>query len=128
MPGLTPKDIAALEQELGCTLPVDVRAKYSESDGMFGPTNCRLLYPYRSTDGNDVVRINSVVKTQPAFPQFVAHIAILGDDGCGNLLCFDPEQSCAILWHPADGDCVQARFPTMTDLWAEVVRQYDSVA
>ena len=128
MPGLSPKDIAILEQELGCVLPADVRAKYSESDGFFGPTNCRFLYPYRSTDDTQVVRMNSTLKAESWFPQSLAQITILGDDGCGNLLCYDPKQGRAILWNAADGDWVQEAFPTMTDLWGHVVKLYESVA
>lgn len=128
MPGLSPKDIEALEQELGCVLPADVRAKYTESDGFLGPSSCRLLYPYGFADDTQVVQLNSMLKAEDWFPASLTGIAILGDDGCGNHLCFDPNQGRAIKWNPEDGDWIQAEFPTMTDLWAHVLKFYASVA
>ena len=128
MAGLTPQDIAALEAEIGCVLPGEARAKYSEGDGYLGPTNCNLLYPFRSDGDAQFVRVNLLMKSQEWFPSFLSGVAILGDDGCGNYLCFDPTQSRAILWNPADGDWIQATFASMNDLWGHVMKLYESVA
>jgi cell wall assembly regulator SMI1 len=128
VPALTAQQIAALEQQLGCVLPDDVRAKYGESDGLFGPTNCNLLYPYLSDTESQVVRLNALMKSQQWFPDWLPAVAILGDDGCGNYLCFDPAKRRALLWNPADGEWIQQEFPSMTALWAHVTKLYDSAA
>ena len=128
MPGLTSQDISTLEAELHCALPGDVRMKYAESDGLLGPTNCNFLYPFRSEADTQIVRINHLMKSEDWFPPALSSVAILGDDGCGNYLCFDPQKSRALIWNPADGDWVQDTFPSMTEAWAHIVKLYASVA
>jgi len=128
MSGLSSQEIAALERDLGCVLPADVRAKYSEADGLLGPTNCSFLYPYRMPANTQVVQINVLARADDWVPDSLAEIVILGDDGCGNYLCLSPSEGSAILWNPADGDWVQERVPSMTALWAHVERFYASVA
>jgi cell wall assembly regulator SMI1 len=128
VPGLTPQDISTLEAELGCVLPAEVRTKYSESDGLLGPTNCNLLYPFRSEGDTQIVRINRLMKAESWFPPALSGVAILGDDGCGNYLCFDPRQPRALIWNPADGDWVQETFLSMDEAWAYVAKLYASVA
>ena len=128
MPALTAQEIAGLERELGCTLPFDVRAKYEAADGYLGPTDCNFLYPYRSTAETQIVRMNTFLKAQEWFPPVLSGVVILGDDGCGNQLCFDPAKQQAFQWNPADGDWTQEAFPSMTALWAHVTRLYETAA
>jgi hypothetical protein len=128
VPALSLQEIAALELELGCTLPIDVRERYEAADGYLGPTNCNFLYPYHALTDTQLIRVNTVLKSQEWFPTELRKVAILGDDGCGNHLCFDPVKQQAFKWHPVDGEWRHEVFPSMTELWAYVRRQYESAA
>ena len=122
MPGLSPGEIALIESQLGCDLPDDVRKAYASSDGVLGPANCRLLYQLESEYG--IVRANKMLKSEDWFPRKFRSFAILGDDGCGNLICFNPTVPEVVIWNPADGDWIQQRRATVSELWNFVREQY----
>jgi len=128
MAGLTDTQIDILESEIGCALPPDVRSRYTEADGFVGPTDCKLLYPYVSDTRDQITRVNTSLKFEDWFPSSRRSTVVLGDDGCGNLLCFDPDTNTSLLWNPADGDWIQESFPTVTELWQHVVSQYENHA
>jgi hypothetical protein len=115
--------LAELEAKIGLSLPDDVRAKYAVSNGFKGPTDCQLLYPAIGGAGDDIVRMNELRQESWFPPRFVA-LVILGDDGCGNFICFDWNSSEAILWNPRDGEWVQETKKSVTEIWDHVVHWY----
>ncbi len=121
--GLSDQQISDIESSIGCVLPPDVRAAYKHSDGVLGPTDIYLLYPYHENRGYQIVSANEL-RQEDWFPQSFLNLSILGDDGCGNLICYDPETREALLWNPADGDWIQHRCPTVTALWHLIRKQY----
>ena len=116
MIGLKPEDIAAIEAELGW--------QYATSDGLLGPTDCRLLYPFNDENGHTIVAANAL-RSEGWFPAKYRRFAIVGDDGCGNLICFDPVSREAVLWNPGDGEWIQERRASVTELWDVVRSVYD---
>ena len=93
-------------------------------DGLLGPTDCFLLYPLEETRGFQVERANEL-RSEHWFPAVLRRLAILGDDGCGNLVCFDPDAGQGVLWNPADGDQVQERRDDVSAIWDLIRRSYE---
>jgi cell wall assembly regulator SMI1 len=121
---LIEEQICSIEETIGCRLPPDVRAAYSESDGLLGPTDCYLLYPLHENRNHQIGTLNRL-REEDWFPDNLRSLALLGDDGCGNLICYDPVADEAILWNPEDGDSVQERRPTVTDIWNFIRQLYE---
>ena len=127
MNGLDSDEIAAIETQLGCTLPEDVRKQYSESDGLRGPTNCSLLYSLNDEQRSSIIQANKLL-SEDWFPKEYRRFAIVGDDGCGNLVCYDPASHQAVLWNPEDGDWPQETRDSVTELWDLIRSQYEDPA
>lgn len=119
--------IESIEVALGCALPEDVRNQYAEADGLRGPTNCHLLFPLIDDQGSSIVRMNEL-RQEDWFPKEYRRFAIIGDDGCGNLVCFDPNTRQAVLWNPEDGDRIQEKRDSVTQIWDLIRSQYDATA
>jgi hypothetical protein len=126
MSGLTAEQVAMIERELRCVLPEDVRMKYADSDGFLGPTDCRLLYPLNGEYG--VLSANKTLKAEAWYPDEHRAFAILGDDGVGNLICFDSAAREAVLWNPADGVRIQEKWSTVSEAWDYVFKAYENDA
>ena len=122
---LSIEEIESIESEVGSLLPPDVREKYLETDGYCGPSECRLLYPLHDSGNHNILRAN-MLKSEEWFPEVHQNFIILGDDGVGNLLCFDPAVPEAVIWNPADGARIQERRATVSELWDLVFEQYAS--
>lgn len=126
MAEITPEILAELESKIGLRLPDDVRAKYAISNGFKGPTDCQLLYPVKAAAGSDLMTMNELRQESWFPPRFVA-LVILGDDGCGNLICYDWNASEAVLWNPADGEWVQETRKSVTEIWDHVIHWYSEL-
>jgi hypothetical protein len=126
MSALTEQDINEIEKVVGLPLPADVRAQYRASNGLKGPTDCSLLYAY-GVDDADIVSVNKL-REEEWFPAAFRSTIIVGDDGCGNLVGYDWDKKQAVLWNPGDGESVQERRETVTEIWAEIKRLYESAA
>jgi len=120
--GLSKDEINSIERGLACKLPPDVRAAYVESDGLLGPLNCYFLYPLYENRGQQIFSMNKL-KEEDWFPDTLKSLAILGDDGCGNLVCYDSVGHDAVIWNPADGDWIQERRATVTEIWS-IIRDW----
>jgi len=118
--GLSEDEIGSIEEALGCELPSDVRAIYMESDGLVGPTDCYLLYPLHENRGHQIFSMNRL-KQEDWFPDSLKSLVILGDDGCGNLVCYDSIANDAVLWNSEDGERIQERRATVSEIW-DVIR------
>jgi hypothetical protein len=121
---LTNRDLDEIEISLGLPLPEDVRDQYSLSNGLIGPAGCQLLFTYKKTPELDIVFNNTL---HDLFPQSFRSTILLGNDGCGNSICWDCSAREAILWNPADGEYVQIRRPTVKEIWACVEALYDEL-
>ncbi len=126
MTGLGEKEISGIEQELGLALPDDVREQYRLSNGLLGPTNCQLLYTYQESTENDIVH-NNTIRNEEWFPKSFSSVVLLGNDGCGNNVCYDWATKEAFLWNAADGDWVQERRGTVTEIWSFIEELYASM-
>lgn len=124
MGGLDFDEIESIEAELGCELPEDVRKQYEEADGLRGPTDCNLLYSLNGDSGSSIIRMNTL-RQEDWFPEDYRRFAIIGDDGCGNLVCFNPSTRKAVLWNPEDGDWIQEERDSVTEIWDHILSQYD---
>ncbi len=125
MDGLTENEIDEIEQSLGLPLPSDVREQYRRSNGMLGPTDCQLLYSYKQSPESDILH-NNDIRSEDWFPPSFKSVVLLGNDGCGNNICYDCASREAILWNAADGDDVQERRATVKEIWAYIEAQYAS--
>lgn len=126
MSALTEKEIDEIEHAIGLPLPADVREQYRASNGLLGPTDCRLLYSYNESEDADIVR-NNTTRSEEWFPKSFKSTVILGNDGCGNNICFDWQTNEALLWNAADGEWVQERRATVTEIWAYIEAFYANV-
>ena len=122
---LTESDLAEIEQALGFSLPVDVREQYRVSNGLLGPTGFQLLYTYKQSPESDIIRANTI-RHEEWFPPSFKSTILLGNDGCGNNICYDCELREAILWNCADGDDVQERRATVKEIWSYIEELYAS--
>ncbi len=118
--GLTEDQIDSIERAIDCQLPPDVRAAYSISDGLIGPLDCYLLYPFEEDRGHQICEMNKL-KLEHWFPESFKGLVILGDDGVGNLVCFDTVAGDAVIWNPEDGESIQERRNTVSEIW-DVIR------
>ena len=125
MGGLTEHEIDEIEQALGLPLPSDVREQYRRSNGLLGPTDCRLLYTYKQSPESDILH-NNAIRSDDWFPSFFKSVVLFGNDGCGNNICYDCVSREAFLWNAADGDYVQERRTTVKEIWACIESQYAS--
>lgn len=125
MGGLTEHDIDEIEQSLGLPLPSDVREQYRCSNGLRGPTDCQLLYSYKQSLESDILH-NNVIRSEDWFPFSIKSVVLLGDDGCGNNICYDSTSREAFLWNAADGDDVQERRATVKEIWELIEALYAS--
>lgn len=123
MAALREHEIDEIEQALDLRLPSDVREQYLISNGLLGPTNCQLLYTWREDPETDILRHNAI-RSEDWFPEAMRSIVLLGDDGCGNSICYDWAAQEAILWNPADGEDVQERRSTVKELWCYIEDLY----
>jgi|SRR6185295_13962089 len=124
MNALTDQDIIDIEKSVGLALPADVRAQYRASNGLNGPTGCQLLYTYNLYESTDIVRLNKLREEQ-WFPPAFQSTVLVGDDGCGNLVGYDWNEKQAVLWNPADGEWIQERRSSVTEMWAHIKELYD---
>jgi hypothetical protein len=120
---LTEKEIDEIEKAIGLPLPPDVKEKYRVSNGLHGPTDCWLLYTYNESEDSDIVH-NNTLREEEWFPKVFKSIVLLGNDGCGNLICYDWHRQEAILWNPSDGEWVQERRNTVVEIWAYIEEFY----
>jgi len=123
MGGLTELEVDEIEQALGLPLPDDVREQYRLSNGLPGPTECQFLYTYRGSPESDILQ-NNAIRSQGWFPPSFKSIILLGNDGCGNNICYDCASGEAILWNAADGEYVQERRATVKEIWAYIEALY----
>lgn len=115
--GLTDLEIAELESGVGA-LPDDVRSQYRLGDGLKGPTDCDLLYTRAA------MREMSQIHQEDWFPPAFQDVVIVGDDGVGNLICWDNTRHRAKFWNPADGGAwIQEERGTVSEIW-EFVREW----
>lgn len=125
MSALTDPEVDEIEQALGLPLPSDVREQYRLSNGLLGPTKCQLLYTYKQSPESDILQHNAI-RSHDWFPQSFKSIILLGNDGCGNNICYDGASCEAILWNAADGEYVQERRATVKEIWAYIEALYAS--
>ena len=125
MGALTERDIDEIEQALGLSLPTDVREQYRVSNGLLGPTGFQLLYTYKELPETDIIH-NNAIRGQDWFPPSFRSTILLGNDGCGNNICYDCASCEAILWNAADGEDVQERRATVKEIWAYIEALYAS--
>lgn len=125
MDGLTERDLDEIEQALGLPLPSDVRQQYGLSNGLLGPTDCQLLYTFNQSLETDILH-NNAIRAADWFPPTFKSMILLGNDGCGNNICYDWSSGEALLWNAADGVDVQERRATVKEIWAHVEAQYAS--
>lgn len=125
MGGLTEHEIDEIEQSLGLPLPSDVREQYRRSNGLLGPTDCQLLYSYKQSPESDILH-NNGIRSDDWFPFSIKSVILLGNDGCGNNICYDSSSREAILWNAADGDYVQERRATVKEIWELIEALYAS--
>lgn len=118
--GLSENQIDSIERAINCRLPPDVRATYAESDGLLGPLDCYLLYPLKGDRGHQICDMNKL-KLEDWFPESFKSFALLGDDGVGNLVCYDTDAGSAVIWNPEDGESIQERRDTVSEIW-DVIR------
>lgn len=124
--GLNAADIAVIENELGCELPEDVREQYAKSDGLRGPINCSLLYPLHGEPNLSILACNKL-KLEDWFPESYKRFALLGDDGCGNWVCYDPTTKTASLWNPEDGERLQETRGSVSEIWDLIHSQFEEL-
>ena len=124
--GLSEEQINSIEKAINCQLPTDVRAAYSDSDGLLGPTDCYLLYPLEEVRGHQVCAMNKL-KEEEWFPEALENLVILGDDGCGNHVCYDPVAREGVIWNPEDGECIQERKATVSEIWSVIRGWYEDI-
>src|SRR5678815_3932767 len=102
-------------------LPESVRAHlpngYEAGQGVW------LVLPLSGDPQRSVLGINNWLPCEDWYPPKLASIVWFGDDGVGNMLGWDPEQSRAILWNPEDGD-EPWRTGSVEELWAFIVNGY----
>ncbi len=122
---LTLADIADLEKRLVFSMPEDVRQQYLQSNGLLGPTDCRLLYPYNSGAPYDILYMNAL-KSEEWFPAPLRDVVLLGDDGCGNLVGWHKTQQVAVLWNPADGVWIQEQRSSVSEMWQLIRDLYEN--
>lgn len=123
MSKLTDNDIDGIEKSVGLRLPDDVRARYHISNGLTGPTDCQFLYTVGLAAATDILGMNAL-RNESWFPSQFHSVILIGDDGCGNLIGFDWETHQAILWNPTDGDLVQERKNSVTEMWEYITTWY----
>lgn len=116
---LSDEDIREIEESVRLSLPPDVRDQYRVSNGLTGPANCQLLYTFKFDENTDIVRANELRK-EPWFPAAFHSLVLVGNDGCGSLIGYDWVTNEAILWNPADGEWVQERRNTVTEMWVQI--------
>jgi hypothetical protein len=123
---LQSREIDALEKDLGCRLPPEIRNIYLQSNGLRGPTDCWLLFPAKDDETNDIRRINEL-KTEDWFPSSLRRFAFIGSDGVGGLVGISDSGE-AILWYPNDGASIHEQKESVTEIW-DVIRQlYEDTA
>lgn len=128
MSELTKQQIKNIEQKLGKYLPEDVVARYLESNGFRGPTECQFLYTFESEKETDIVRVNELIHNEDWFPVELESLLLIGDDGCGSFIAFDTNKKAAVLWHPEDGTEIQETKNTVSEMWEYVEGLYDNEA
>lgn len=126
MDALTYNELDEIESILGLPLPADVREQYLASNGLLGPTDCQLLYPYKKSEGNNIIRANAI-RSESWFPATFSSTVLLGNDGCGNNVCYNWKTKEAILWNAADGEEIQERRATVKEIWSYIEDFYASV-
>ncbi len=126
MAGLSEKEINDIEQALGLRLPTEVREQYRVSNGLLGQTNCQLLYTYQESLDNDILH-NNTIRSEEWFPESFKAVVLIGNDGCGNNVCYDWTTKEALLWNAADGEWVQERRATVTEIWSFIEVFYANV-
>lgn len=126
MAGLSEIEIDEIEQALGIKLPADVREQYLVSNGLLGPTNCQLLYTYKDSLDSDIVH-NNKTRNEEWFPESFKAVVLIGNDGCGNNICYDWTTQEALLWNTTDGEWVQERRGTVKEIWAFIGSFYANV-
>lgn len=123
MTGLGESEINNIEQAIGLYLPPDVREQYRVSNGLLGPTNCQLLYTYLKSTENDIVH-NNTIRNEDWFPESFKSMVLIGNDGCGNNVCYDWATNEAYLWNGEDGEWVQERRETVSEIWSLIGEFY----
>ena len=126
MAGLTDDEIKDIEREIGLALPADVREQYRISNGLLGPTDCQLLYSYGRSLETDIVHNNSI-RNEAWFPESFKAVVLIGNDGCGNNVCYDWATKRALLWNTADGEWAKERRSTVTEIWSYIEGFYADV-
>lgn len=126
MSGLSESQIKNIEQALGLPLPADVREQYRASNGLLGPTDCQLLYTYQGSLDKDIIH-NNTIRNEDWFPEAFKSVVLIGNDGCGNSICYDWATKEALLWNAADGEWRQERRATVTEIWSFVEAFYENV-
>lgn len=116
-------EIDALEAELGCPFPADVRNAYLRGNGLRGPTGCWLLFPAKDDETTNIVRMNEL-KSEDWFPDSMQRFVFVGEDGVGGLIGTSPSAE-AILWYPADGVSIHETRGSVTEIWNVVRRLYE---
>jgi hypothetical protein len=122
---LTEHELDEIEQALGLPLPSDVRQQYRLSNGLLGPTDCQLLYTYKQSPETDILHHNSI-RGEAWFPRKLKSTILLGNDGCGNNICYECDLREAILWNAADGEHVQERRSSVKEIWEYIECLYAS--
>jgi len=126
MDALTQKELDEIESILGLPLPADVREQYLVSNGLLGPTDCQLLYPYKKSESNDIIHANTI-RSESWFPATFSSTVLLGNDGCGSNVCYNWQTKEAILWSAADGEEIQEWRATVKEIRAYIEDFYASV-
>jgi hypothetical protein len=117
--GLSGEEIPRIAQAVGF-LPDDVKAAYAAGDGLRGPTDIWLLWP-----SADIAR-NNEIKSEDWFPEALRNFTLIGDDGCGGLICVT--SGIAGLWYPADGAEFHEQRGSATEIWELIRHLYAKTA
>ena len=122
MPGLSDGEIAAIENEIGISLPAEVKQAFARDNGLRGPTDIWLLFPHSADPNEDIVRMNKMLKAEDWFPEALLTYAIVGTDGTGGLICVKGDGQEASIWYPAEGEHFHERRSSVGEIW-QLIRQ-----
>jgi hypothetical protein len=105
--------IASLPPEVTSNLPV----------GRLAPNGAWLVLPETDDTRDGIATVNSWLRAEDWYPETLQDVIWFGDDGVGNFFGWRPQQECAILWNPEDGD-TPWREGAVIALWEFVLNGY----
>ena len=122
---LSIEEINNIENEIGLSLPEDVRNKYLESNGYIGPANIQLLFSYNAGEAEDIVKYNLFFQNESWVSDNQRKLVLVGIDGIGGNIGFDHKIGKAVLWYPVEGEHYDLIADSVTEIWQSVIKSYE---